>query len=516
MTFNYKKLIKENIILILIMVFGLILRFYFWLSFDGFTWDEGSHSLAGILLARTILNGFDYEYFKEFTNHYWASIGSLFFFPWGYTILSTLSFLFFGFSELSARLPSMIFSLISIPAIYLLASKLFDKKIALLSAYFMAINPYFITRGGVALVDVPMSCLIILSFYFCLIAIDKEKIKYWFLAGLFCGLSGLMKPTGFIIFPFLILLAVYFKGWKYLFSKQLMIFSSVIFFSFISYFGVGLLALLVFPKLGWIKTAEGLIIFKSIFQWFGRIIPEKYFDFFGQNLVYANYGDPSWKNFYGWIYYLGLIPQQLGSYAMFIITIFGSITLFLNKKNKQQFYIISLFILFIYLIFTLIANKDARYTMPLIPFIIILSAVGIYNLYYEIKNKYRLILMSIILVTLSYLSLNDIYQSNFNNIGHNLELSIEAMQNLEPGLIVPFNETNIVNVQTISFYMAINDPGLRYSVLWPDSIDIASYIVADTATEINGFDLVLVNHWFHLWPEKLTSQKYYSNELSNL
>ena len=499
---------RETIVLILIILFGLFIRLYFWSGYGDFTWDEGSHSLSGVLIARTILNGFNLDYFREFTDHYWSSVGSLFFFPWGYTILTTISYLIFGFSDLSARLPSMFFSIFSIYTIYLLANKIFNKKIGLLSAFLMAINPYFITRGGVALVDVPMTCLILLAFYFCWCGFDSKKITPWFLSGLLVGFSGLMKPTGFIIYPFLVAFILYRQGYKFIYSKSFVIFNLIIMACFTSYFGFGVLALVVFPKLGWIEPSQGQLIFKSIFQWFGRLLPEKYFDFFGQNLVHANYTDPNWRILSGWSFYVILLKAQLGSLAAIFASFIGAIVLIINKQ-KKEFYFIVFYIIYIYLIFTFIANKDYRYTMPLIPFMLILLAVGIDYLSYQIKVKYySSIFMLLILTSLTYLSLYATADSRFNAIGHNLQKSTKAITYHKSGSVIPYQENNIVNVQTISFYLAINDPNLNFAVYWPETIRPSDYVVSQVESEIKGFKVGLNNHRFHLWPSILIPHKY--------
>lgn len=505
---HFKNIKIEIIILIGIIIGGVIWRLYFWFSFGDFTWDEGSHSLAGVLLARTITHGFSLEYFKEFSNHYWASIGSLFFFPWGYTILTTISYLIFGFSDFSARLPSMLFSILSIYSIYLLAQKIFNQQVALISAFLLAINPYFTTLGGVALVDMPMTCLMLLAFYFCLLALDDNKTKHWLLSGLFIGLAGLMKPTGFIIFPFLLMVTLYNRGLVFLISKKFLFFNLFIIISFISYFGLGLLALLVFPKFGWISLAEGQVIFKSIFQWFGRILPEKYFHTFGQDLIYANFGDPNWQSLKGWLFYLQLIPKQLGSILLVATSAIG--TLFLISRHQKKALILSgLYVIYIYLIFTFIANKDSRYTLPMLPFLIMLSAVGINYLGQIIRSKYTgFLALSFSLLLIAYFSFGAITNANFNNIGHNLQTSTAAITSLAPGSIMPFQENNIINVQTISFYAAINDPELQFTVYWPEADHIADYVMAQTESEIKGFKVILLNHQFQLLPNNFLVSNY--------
>lgn len=493
-----RKIYFEPIILGIVILFGFLLRLYSWSYLGNLSWDEASHSLAGIMLDYWLLHGFNFSYLSQFMSNYWATTGSLFFFPWGYTALSAISFLLFGFSELAARVPSMIFSLLIILATYLLAQKLFNKKIGLIAGFLAAINPWFILWGNQALPDLPMTCLMILAIYFCLEGIARAKIKYWIFAGLSAGLAGLMKPTGFIIFPFLMFIVIYDQGFKYLFKKQFLILTLIGLTCFLSYFGFGLAAVSILPKLKLVTPEFGWHIFKNIFQWFGRILPEKYFQLFGQDLIYAKIGDPNWRSFGGWLYYFKLIPKQLGGYLIAVFSLIGIIKLFFDKNSKNKFYFIITFIIFIYLIFTFIANKDSRYTLPYLPFIFILASIGISYLTSLLKLKQSLLVLLIVLTLVFASSFNSLIKlSNFSD--NNLETVIEIITNSKPGLVVPLSEDNDINVQTISFYLALKDSELRYRVYWPTTNNPADYIIAQEKTTIDGFNLKYANKKLYLY-----------------
>jgi len=48
----------------------------------------------------------------------------------------------FGLSEFSARFPALIFSVLSIPAVYILGKKLFDSRVGIISAALIALSPF--------------------------------------------------------------------------------------------------------------------------------------------------------------------------------------------------------------------------------------------------------------------------------------------------------------------------------------------------------------------------------------
>src|SRR5690348_812702 len=79
-----------------IMFFGLLIRILVWNQLGSLSWDEGSHALAGIGLSRYLFNA---SQLQSFFSHYWAATGSLFFYPWGYSLLVVPSYWLFGVSE---------------------------------------------------------------------------------------------------------------------------------------------------------------------------------------------------------------------------------------------------------------------------------------------------------------------------------------------------------------------------------------------------------------------------------
>lgn len=467
---------KANFIFGLIILLSFLIRIYSWSHLQSLTWDEGGHSNPGIMLARIILNGFSISYAAQFISNYTPAAASFVFYPYGYSIMSMFSFLFFGFSELAARIPSMFFSLLIIHGVYILAKKMFGTKIGLISAFIAALNPWFIIWGGRALADLPMVCLMLYSIYFCFKAIENIGIKYWLLSGLFCGLAVLMKPPGLIVFPFLILIVAYYKGLKELFKKHFFVLTTTIFLISFSYFGFALLARYILPVLGLISYEYGLNIFKGVFHWFGSA------------LEYAEMGDPTWKTLAGWRYYLGLLPVQLGGYLTLFLGFIGGLRLIKNRNSRSKFYLIFSYILFVYLLFTFLDNKDTRYTIPYLPFFCILASIGIKTLISAVSvfnRKIALITFLLILVFIGITSFNTLPIWNiWSTPSSGLAEAAKVIIQLEPGLIVSLaGSDNMVNVPTITFYVAVNDSKANYSVYWNERFKQAKYIIS--VEEIN-------------------------------
>lgn len=456
---------RERLNLGLVVLFGLATRLLFWhiRPASSLTWDEASHSLGGLMLAKYFLAGFPPDYIANAIAHYWAVIGSMFFYPYGYTVLSAISFSIFGFNELAARLPAMLSSVLIIIAVYFLGQKLFSKKIGLLAAMMAAMNPWFIFWGGLALVDLPMTCLMLLAVYFCLQGLDSNRTSHWIASGLCVGLAGLMKPPGFVIFPFLILLILLRKNFEFIFSKQFLKFTLIPLICAGSYFGFGLAALFILPKVNIISSELGQRIFSDIFMWLSNPAP-----------TVATIIKPSTLS--AWWYYVGLIPRQMGGC---LAMIFCLIALW-QRRYRTDLYVVLIYILWIYLIFTFVNCKNERYTIPFLPFFCLLAAVGIDAVVNAMNVNYRFYAQWTIIIALVIGSAGVLIRhTDFDSSYFDFNGAAEAINRSGPGLVIIEKEDNSLNVSTASFYLMAHDPMLRNSVYWQDKISHGDYIMTN-------------------------------------
>lgn len=121
-----------------------------------------------------------------------------------------LFFKVFGPTETAARLPNIIASLTGIVIVYELARRLYDRRVATLSALFLALSPFDIQLAPTAFTDPLMVALALGS---CLAALVG---RFW-AAGLAIGLAAMTKPTAILFAPLLLLtIAVHLaqEGWK--------------------------------------------------------------------------------------------------------------------------------------------------------------------------------------------------------------------------------------------------------------------------------------------------------------
>lgn len=142
----------------LILVFSLLLRL---ISLDQSLWlDEAINILAAKSYSLP-------EMIREYAR---AD-----FHPPGYFIILWLWTKIFGYSEISSRLPSVIFGFLTVYLTYLLGKKLHSVKLGLIAALLLAINPLHLYYSQEARMYAFATFAVVLNFYFFLKLIKHES-----------------------------------------------------------------------------------------------------------------------------------------------------------------------------------------------------------------------------------------------------------------------------------------------------------------------------------------------------
>ena len=473
---------KAIFILLVIFIVGLLIRVYFWKNPSTLSWDEGAHSLAGIFVIQFSLHKFSLPYAYDYLYKYWATMGSLFFYPWGYSFLTVISYLIFGVSEFSARLPNMFFSILIIFPTYLLANEIYGKKVGILSSFFAAVNPWFIIWGGRALADLPMLSLMSFASYFLIKAAKTRSEKDWALMGISLGIAGQMKPIAFLILP-LILLYVFLKDKKLMQSRGFIAGISISIIILGSYFAFGLFSKYLVYK--------GEYIYENVFHWVGLSLVDT-----------GNRVPLPWTSISGWTYYLYLLPAQFGIITLFLA--FVGLAGKIRKHNTEELYLI-LTVLLVYLAFVLLPNKDPRYTMPFITTMCIFSSLGAIKISSLTSNSfYKGIILALTAALVLVASLYAILSSsaiNYPDAGLN-EVADRLVKEAS-GMVAVINETDELNVQSVSFYLAARDPELKFGVHWSNWLNSSKYVVSrEILNYIALFNITKQNGTIYLYERR--------------
>ena len=203
---------KIKLILLSILALGLALRLY---KIDIPLADHHSWRQAdSAAVIRNLAFGGSDIFHPQWDNLMPTNAGNLpnpnrYFFedcPLTFDIYPALLLKVFGNKVLYLRLPSVLFSLLTIVFLYLLVSDLTNKKVGLLASFFYAVLPYsiFFTRG--VFQEVPLNFYTVGSLFFLNRYLQRQKNSFFALALVFNCLLFLTKPYALVfLLPELVL-----------------------------------------------------------------------------------------------------------------------------------------------------------------------------------------------------------------------------------------------------------------------------------------------------------------------
>lgn len=152
------------------------------------------------------------------------------FHPPGYFAVIWLWTRMFGFSEVFARLPSVIFGVLTIYLVYLIGKKLISKEVGFISALLLAINPLHIYYSQEARMYSLAALAVSLNIFLFIKLLKGEKVNYiYFILSNFLIL--LSDYVAYLIFPAEVLIIFISHQIKHLKSWSINLLVSLIIFS---------------------------------------------------------------------------------------------------------------------------------------------------------------------------------------------------------------------------------------------------------------------------------------------
>ena len=127
-------------------------------------WDEVGH----LNRALELQNGFYNNFVRDS------------FYPPLFSVLTKVSFDLFGPNLFSARLVSAVFSILSLWVVFELAYTMYGKKVALLSAFLLAVMPGYFWLSRLALLEIMLVFFFMLSMFLFFRWLNAGKIGCWF------------------------------------------------------------------------------------------------------------------------------------------------------------------------------------------------------------------------------------------------------------------------------------------------------------------------------------------------
>lgn len=168
----------------------------------------------------------------------------------------------FGFSEVSLRFPSLLFSLVCVPVIYLLGKELFNKSAGIFASFITALSPFQLWYAQEARSYSLLVFLGLLSSYFQYLFINRgqNKFLYWCIAFAILGIYTHPYYILFIISQLICCVICMRKRW----SVKMLIASLLVPLSFIPIMQRSWIRLSAVMKNYWISTPSWKSLLISI------------------------------------------------------------------------------------------------------------------------------------------------------------------------------------------------------------------------------------------------------------
>ncbi len=187
-------------------------------------------------------------------------------------LLISISFIVFGVSEWAVRFIPLTFSIVGVCYFYLVIKKLWNIRVALIASLFYTLTPMFVYFGKLPVPDIPIIGLLIASFYYYLLWLEKNNKKNLFLLCICFLIAASFGWTSGYFSVLIIAHSLFLKRFK----KELLILPLIFLISLTVQFS------LIFYKTGQLITNEILSTIK--FR-----LTDNNISFGGQSFTLVNY-----------------------------------------------------------------------------------------------------------------------------------------------------------------------------------------------------------------------------------
>lgn len=340
----------------------------------------------------------------------------------------------YGKINLITRFYSATFSLLSVFFIYLIAKKVFSKKTTLLTTFLASTNVTFIQHAHFGVTESLLVLELLILTYLTIQFIQNKRKIYIFLTAVILGISYGTKTSAFayLLIPLIgVVLAKRFNFKTY----------STILFIF-------LLSLLVFYTVSPYSFTH-FNNFLSIMKYEEGVVS-------GQQTVFYTM---QFINTLPYLFQIKTLFWQT-SILILILAVFGLYFFLKNKKKYSSLWPILIFSLLYFLYVGSWYAKFNRYLMPLIPALILLSAITFEHLKNQQIKKFLMVLL-IISQTLWAFAFMQIYQTTHvritashwieDNIAEN---SMILHEERDERLPVIFKESKNYQYELLQLYQA--------------------------------------------------------------
>lgn len=398
-----KKPVNIKALLFLIILVGFLLRIIFIDHMPpSLNWDEVSHGYNAYSILKSGMDEWGVRFPAIFRAYgdYKLPV---------YIYLTSVSEFFLGLTPLAVRLPSVLAGVATILFAYLLGKKLFGEKIGLLSAFFVAVEPwsFFLSRGAF---EANLALFFVVSGFYLFLKGLKDA-KYLILSILLLGFSVWTYNSARIFVPLMLLTAtiINWKEMKILYKKTRA-----------HLLGAGILALVLFaPMFYQLLNPQGQARYSKVAiidagaiaqinekraasnlpQFLERVIYNKgtYFaDRFARN--WLSHFSLDFLAVNGGSHYQFSLPKHGLIYSVNVIFFLVGLIFLVKKRTRESAFILS------WLILSPIASSLTREAphalraITMLPIPMIIVSLGVVNGFSWLKRKSSLAFMAGLIV----------------------------------------------------------------------------------------------------------------------
>jgi 4-amino-4-deoxy-L-arabinose transferase-like glycosyltransferase len=334
-------------------------------------WDEVTHLNGGVLLLR----GDAETYF---------SLNA--FYPPMYDLVTVGFFGVGGISVFTGRFVSVVFSLLSVYAVFEFTRRIYGVKTALVASVLLAIMPGYVWLSRVALIETMLVFFFTVSALFFFLWLREDKTLFLLLSGLTFGLGVLTKYQT-IVLAAVMLTSLVVLGRGYLRKKFRKIPLLII------------IALLVIVP--WVLVSYQIYASKMLEQWFYALNtgnPDKALYSTGLGRFPEWYdASPIWLRVP--VFYLlemampyfqsypGPSPIHPISIVLYGVGLTGLVLLAWRRKPADKYLLVWFFV--VYVFFTAIPNREWRYMMPVFPVLALSAATLVISALRKAQKTWR-------------------------------------------------------------------------------------------------------------------------------
>lgn len=479
---------RTFIFILLLTIIGGIFRFY------NLDWDSGYFfhpDERNIANAVTRINFFD-----QLNPGFFAYGGFLI-----YLYRASADFLVFltknnlwtydwGQVNLIGRFYSALFSTLTIPLIFFLAGKIFNRTVAIIAVLLSAFTVSFIQTAHFAITENFLILSVVITTLSCIHIFEKSILRNYLKTGVILGLTSATKMTGlsFVIIPLVTFLFKRKFSFKNLLQLISLILSAILIFIFFS----------PYTFLSWDKFIESMR--------------------YESGVALGSLSVPYTLQFAKTIPYLFQIKNlfwQMGPVAFFGLIGFILLTINAIKTNNIKLVIFISFPLFYFLYVGSWYTKFIRFMLPLLPFLIISSAWLLFKIKERLKTSGSTLIVVFCLLTflwaLAFFSIYTREQTRisssiwiYKNISDNSKILAEHWDDGLPVTLLTGGNPSKYRIEQLKIYEPDNQGKIDY---YAEKLSGADYIVI-SSRRLYG---TLIN-----LPEKYpTTSRYYKLLFNN-